>query len=423
MHLTGPRRPRPAAVLACTLALAALGAGAAWLFTPEGTAFRYSHTPLLSLKRRTDRHPEDRLAWREMGLRLARAGDYAMAERSLRPAHAQDPRDPDVAAALGEVLLNTGQVPEAFQLLRSVAESHPEFVPGRMLLGRLYRQRGSYHNAAAQFEAVTRLRESPVRGEAHYELTRCYLQMQQVAKATEAAREAIRADPRDPRYHAVLGAAMAAVGQIDEAVESVRKAAALAREDPGTQAGFASLLLAHHRSDADLALAQQTLERLESLRRDHPQLPFLKGKLALLRADWNAAAAYLEESRRLTPQQDEVYFALSQAYSRLGRSAESTESLGVYRRRQELRRRIDEVLIKMSNVEKKGPYYRRLAALQVQAGELEEARNSLLAALQEAPQDEALRRELQSLERLAAGGQPERGGQGGQGGQAEPAGP
>ncbi|HEU4753581.1 MAG TPA: tetratricopeptide repeat protein [Armatimonadota bacterium] len=373
----------------------ALLAGFGWWLSPAGVRYRYAHSDLVTLRRIAAREPRNQRAWRELGLRLARDGDGAMAEPALRQAYALDAGDAEVATGLGEILVSRGERSQAFQVLRAAVGQHPEFPPARMALGRLYRRRGAYHRAAEQFEAVATTRKDYP--DAWYELAVCYLQMQQVAKASDAIGRALHESPREPSYLALQAATQAAVGQIDPAIASLSEAARLAPKDARIQASLATMLLTHQRGAQDLVLADRSITSLENARPDHPLLPYLRGRRALAAQDWSTAAEHLERARQSTPDQDEVYYALSQAYRRLGRAAESDRTLQEYRRRQAVRREMDELRIHLAVSADPVPLYEKLADLQMRLGDAAGAVGSCESALQLAPQNERIRRRLAEL--------------------------
>jgi tetratricopeptide (TPR) repeat protein len=348
-----------------------------------------------------DRDPKNQAAWRQLGLRLARDGD-PLAERYLREALALKPDDAEVATALGELLLSTGIYPEAFQILRAAVEHHPNFLPARMVLGRLYKRKGSYQHASTQFETITaRDRQWP---DAWYELAICYLQMQQTAKARSAITEALRRNPRDPQYLALQGSIEAAVGNVDAGIASTKAAAELAPRDLKIQSNLTNMLIYYHRNAQDRADAERLIARIEQLAPNHPLLPYQRGELERLRGNWQAAAHYLEMALRTVPERNEVYFSLSQAYRRLNRPQDAERMLAVYRQRQDLQRRIDEVRMMLGAHPNDVTLHARLADLQAKAGDYAGAVSTLEAALQIAPGAAQVQRRLQQLKSLRAPG-------------------
>jgi predicted Zn-dependent protease len=388
------------AVVAAVLLVSVGGLG--WWFGPWNEANRYRKTSLVSLRRIVESQPQNRLAWREIGLRLAGDGDGTMAEPALREALRLDAADVEVATGLGEILLARGATEEAFQILSAVVGRRPDYAPGRMALGRLYRRKGAYQRAAEQFETVAS--QHVGFPDASYQLAVCFLQMQQVSKASTAIDRALAESPDEPEYLSVRAAVHAAIGEVDQALASLTHAAELAPTSVRTQASLASMLLAHQRGPDDLALADRAISQLEKLRPDHPLLPYLHGRRAMLKQQWAAAVEALEAARESTPSQDEVYYSLSQSYRRVGRKADAATALAEYRRRDNLRRRINQVQIRLAETKDQLPLYRELAELQLKLGDVGSARASLTAAQVIAPNDADLRRRLDELAAALTGG-------------------
>jgi tetratricopeptide (TPR) repeat protein len=400
---TPATRKRPAAVVILTLlGLAALGAGL-WWFGPWNEENRYRGAPLLSLKQTVDANPKNRKAARQLALRLADTGDPALAEPALRNALELDPTDPEVGTGLGELLQVTGRTPEAFQVLKATVGHHPEFPLARMALGRLYKQKGSYHHAAEQFQAAIDADKNFT--DAWYELAICNLQMQKGAQARAAIAEAIRQAPNEAQYLALKSSVDAVVGATDEGIETARKAAELAPNDAKVQINYANILLAHYRGEEDLMKAEQVIARLEKVDPRLRILPYQRGELERRRKNWPAAQKYLEQAVQRTPYMDEAYFSLSQVYQRVGKKKEADRVLAYYRRRQYLRQEINAVGLSLSERPNDVNLHLRLARLNIEAGE----RNTAIGTLQNALQVDPKSAEARSLlEKLTAEAEAQR---------------
>lgn len=385
-------RPHTAAL---TLLVAAVACAAVWWWGPWNREVRYSRADLVSLNRIAERDPQDRLAWRQLGLRLAADGDAQLAEPALRQALALDTRDAEVATALGELLTARKDYSEAFQALQTAVNHRPDFLLARMALGRLYRKKGSYGHAAEQFTTVAR--SDPSFTDAHYELAICFLQLQQIAKAQGSISDALKQAPREPGYLAVQASIDAALGNIDRAAASLETAASLAPGDVKIQSNLAKMLLVSGRGGADLPRAEKAVARVADLDPDYPLLPFLRGQLAVERGDWSEAAVHLRQAIARTPDLNESYYALSRAERRLGHAREADRLLAAYRRRQSLLRRIDELRISLGNRPNQPDVYADLAALQIELEDRRGAAASLRAALEIKPESKALKQRLDSL--------------------------
>ena len=92
-----------------------------------------------------------------MGSALAREGRLAEALGELRAAHAADPRDPDVLAALAKGLRQAGRTVEAEAAYREALRIRPDAVETRNNYGFLLALEGRDREAAAQLEEALRL--------------------------------------------------------------------------------------------------------------------------------------------------------------------------------------------------------------------------------------------------------------------------
>lgn len=374
-----------AALLGCGL----IG-GLIWWYGPANAANRYQRMSLLDLNQVLSRNPKDALAARTLALRLARAGDMGMGEPALLTALDLNPNDPEVATALGDLWIAKKRYPEAFQVLKAVTARSPHYLLGRSELGSLYMKKGSYLHASEEYEAIVTQDKSA--DDAWYQLAICYLQMQQSAKAQNAIDNAIRLKPQIAHYLALKGSIDVAVGNVDKGIEDTRRAAQLAPKSTHILSTLVNLLLAQHRNDADLDLAEQAIGRLEQLDPDLPLLPFQRGELERLRQHWQAASRYLERALVLTPTQDEVYFSLGQVYRRLNRTQDADRMTHIFQRRQGLSQKMEALRIDLSSHPDKIDLYAQIADLQMQLGDREGALNTVRSGLALDPKNAALQR-------------------------------
>jgi tetratricopeptide (TPR) repeat protein len=401
VSLQTPPRRRAGTIAAVVLCLGVVG-GAAWWYGPTNAPKRYARMSMLELNQRLDRDPKDALAARTLALRLAREGDMGMGEPALRNALTLNPNDPETATGLGELLIAKGSFPEAFQILKSTAARFPNYEPGRSALGKLYMKKGAYLHASTEYEAIVAMDKTA--DDAWYQLAVCYLQMQQSAKAQAAIDASLRLQPNEPHYLALKGSVDVAVGNVSAGIEATRRAAQLAPKNIRIVSTLTNLLLAQHRSEADLDMAEQTIGRLEQLNPDYALLPFQRGELERLRQHWLPSAHYLERALVTTPRQDEVYFSLGQVYRRLNRNQEADRMMQIFQHRQALNQQMDAVRIGLGAHPDDATLYARLADIQVQLGDREGALGSVRAGLAIDPKCPPLQRWIPALSASSASG-------------------
>lgn len=387
------RRPVTLYVLGL-LALAAAGL-AVWWYGPWNEDHRYQSMSLLALRQTADANPNNKKAWHRLAVRLADTGNADLAEPVLRKAYELDPSDPEVGTGLGELLMSTGRVPEAFQVLTGTVQNHPVFPLARMALGRLYRRKGSYLHAAEQFQAA--IAADKKISDAWYELAICNLQMQKGADARNAIAEAIRLAPNEAHYLALKSSIDAVVGATDEGIATAKRAAELDPKSPKVQINYINILLAHYRGSDDLNEAEKTIKHLEEIDPKLRILPFQKGELERRRQNWAAAEQLLVQAIQAAPDLDEAYFSLSQVCRRLGKTKEADKIEKYYRRRQYLRQEINAVGLTLGANPKDVKSYIRLSDLNLEAGDRQAAESALRNVLMIDPTSTEARQKLQKL--------------------------
>jgi tetratricopeptide (TPR) repeat protein len=371
-----------------------------WWYRPANAENRYNKMSLVSLRQMLDREPDNAKAWRQFAIRLAGVGDASMAEPALIRSLELNPNDPTLATGLGEILMASDRYPEAFQVLKAATAAHPKDVMTHRALGELYVRKESFMHAYDQFAIVV---EADKKADyAWYQMAACSLQMQQFAKAQEAIKHAIDIKPDSPQYLAEEGAIAIAVGKVNDGIAETEKAARLAPSDAGLQSTFISLLLDQHRDAADLASAEAAIGRLEQISPNYPSVPYLRGKLEMLRQNWPSAAMYLEIALRAAPHHDEVRLALSQTFRRMNRVTDADALLKIYRHRQDLRSQIVTLQTALGDAPHNRKLYEQLADVQMQLGDPPAAIEVMKTGVQMNPQDAQLQKWLTQLYQAAS---------------------
>jgi tetratricopeptide (TPR) repeat protein len=132
---------------------------------------------------------------------------------------------PQFALYYGRLLAKLGKTNEALAMYAS-AVALPE---GRMERGRISFRAGDLESALADFQTATKMKPSDPEPLILQGL--CFDKMGQTAKAEEAWRSALRADPDSPEPHYRLGRLELDRGKPPAAIEHFRKASAKAADD------------------------------------------------------------------------------------------------------------------------------------------------------------------------------------------------
>ena len=194
--------------------------------------------------------------------REARVGRHVEARALYEQAIAAGPDASYARAAMGVYLLDRGETERALALLESNATSRTP-VPGATLrLALSYLDRTRDDDA---FRAATRALEAgPSYGDAamaHVVRGEVLLRRSDPAGAANEYRLAIRESPGEPVAHFNLGRVLEAQGRLEEALEELARADALAPKDPRILYARAFVEAKLGRPDRSL----ETIERLEAL--------------------------------------------------------------------------------------------------------------------------------------------------------------
>ena len=369
--------------IGAALVLVLLGV-AAWYFGPAGREFRLAHADLLALDGETRAAPQDGLAWYYLGRRLAARGATVDAVSALGQAQTLRPQDPRILVELGRALLDTGQTDPAFQVLKTAEARDPHSVEAHRLLGRLYQQRGAYHKAEPYWRAV--VDREPGDAQAWRALALCYLQMQKIDPAERSAARALKLQPRDAAVLRVNGSVSAARGDVESARRYFEDAVRFHPQDVRAQDDLANFLLSQSRSADGVQRAEEAVAALERLAPGYPLIPWHRGRVAAFHEDWKAAVADLRMTVQTVPRLDDAYFALANAYYRLGAKKEGDAAMSTFLRRSEMARQMNEIQIRLAVTESPGLYF-KLARLRREAGLLSQARDAVRQGLQLSPRD------------------------------------
>ena len=327
---------------------------------------------------------------------MAKDGAAGTAEPALIKAHQLNPADAEIATGLGELWLSSGRVSEAFQLLKQTAETVPSYAPPHRALGHLYMKKGSYQHALEEFSTVARL--EPKADDAWYEIAVSNLQMQKAADAEKAIESALAIAPHTPPYLALQGSILVALGKVDDGLTKRMEAAKAAPGDIKIQSGLVNLLLEQHRNEADIAVAEEAIARIEQISTDYPLLPYQRGKIEMLRQHWDSADRFLKKALQTTPQQDEIYFAMSQTSLRLGNKAEADKLMSIYQNRTDVHRKIDGLRATLADNSKDITAFMKMADLYMRLGDRASAIAAIQGGLEIDPKHAMLNRWLATLQ-------------------------
>jgi Flp pilus assembly protein TadD len=203
-------------------------------------------------------------------------GDYALAGYEAGVVHEASPGDPSAAYILGASYLRLGMNVQAIPLIES-SLSQVKSADAYVILG----------------EALLAVKNGPA--------------------ALGAFREAEKLNPNLPGLYADLGAALAAVTELDDAKAAFLKE--LARDPDNFKANY--MLGQWERHSGDNAEALKYLEKASKLEPDDPNSAYELCVLAAQSQDYQKAEAILESILQKFPSFTDGHVLLAQVYSRL----------------------------------------------------------------------------------------------------------
>jgi tetratricopeptide (TPR) repeat protein len=357
---------------------------------------RLRRLPLPELERRAEAGQLDFRGAFVLASRLMDAGRLAEAEPLLRKLIEADRDHAEAYAKLGTLLARTGRQSEAFQVLTLAVNRLPDRVEPHLALADLYLSRHAWPQAIRELQAALRLDSS--RDAAWYQLSSCYDELAQPARAQEAIERATRLAPKNDTYRVDLARLLWKQGDLNAARSHLRQALALNPTSVPAHYTLGEVLLSQPgATPADVDTAEAHLRKALRIAPGYPPARYQLGLAAMRRERWAEAAAEFEAALRIAPEFDEALFNLARAYDRLGRSADAERAR---RRHAQLSAREQQILDLRTRIgfgAEDPALYFRLARAYRDAGQIDRAYETYVSGLQRAPNDAAARAELAAL--------------------------
>jgi serine/threonine-protein kinase len=262
-----------------------------------------------------------------LGNVLLQSGDLPGAVAASREAVRQKPDCTEAYTNLGVALSETGDLPGAVAALREATRLQPDYSVAHINLGVALAQTGDLPGALAALREAIRLRpDSP---EAHTNLGSVLANMGDLPGALAALREAIRLRPDVPVVHYNLGKVQLESGDLPGAVTALREAIRLRPDYPDARTNLGNALL----ESGDLPGAVAAYRDAIRLRPVFPLAHYNLGNALLESGDLPGAVTAYREAVRQKPDYAEAHGNLGGALRQQGQYA---ESLAEYRLGHEL---------------------------------------------------------------------------------------
>lgn len=250
---------------------------------------------------------------------------YDVAADSLGRAHDLVGRSPNAAAHLTVSYLETGQQPEALEILNHLQpeaiEPHSQFDLGLALEQFNFPQRSIEYlgNLYQRF---------PDSYDIGFDLILDYIAARDYPNAIRVANDLVRRGHETSELNNILAEAYEGNNNIQSAVDALRRAIALAPEDEDNYLDFASLCMNQRSFPAGMTVIQVALK-------DHPKsdrLIFMRGVLYAMQDEFDLAEKDFQLSASLAPKTNLGYIGLGVTYLERGNDAQAIQVL-----RQQLR--------------------------------------------------------------------------------------
>jgi tetratricopeptide (TPR) repeat protein len=157
--------------------------------------------------------------------------------------------------ARGVYAYQSGKKDQAVDSLKQALEANPQLIMPRVILGRIYKERGDYANAKEYYEALVAM--DPYEVQNHYNLGLSYQMLQRLQDAAKSYSSALKLRPDDFGSNMNLGLVYLALGDTDKAVKYTDKAAQIRPDSPEAQANLALALDGR----GDYALAERAYRK------------------------------------------------------------------------------------------------------------------------------------------------------------------
>ena len=218
----------------------------------------------------------------------------------------------------GLTLYRLGRPAEAIPYLERVKQWTPHAnADASHVLGLCYLNAGRYDDARRAFAAQYEVKPDSASA---YLLLGNMLQIANLPEqAADAARQAIRLDPRLPLAHLLLGEVALFKSDVDGALAEFEQERVA---NPGLAAVYDRLGDAYLRG-GKFQQAEEALQRSISLDTSRTGPFILMGKVLLRREDPQTAALYLQHAEKMDPANYTTHTLLSQSYRKLGKEEDA----------------------------------------------------------------------------------------------------
>ncbi len=311
-------------------------------------------------------------SWLAKGQQLAAEGKTAQALQAFDRFKQHAPRDPRPYLYSGLALVKAGRPEDAGMELNQVMQMGPQTPEQAVVLARILDQMDRPQLAE---EVLSNLQDaSKLNAEDHFFMAGLYQRRRQQEKALKAVERFVAMRPGDRRAHLLRGEIHLQAGELEEALSAFEKAVNSDRQDPEAQDGLGRTLHQGNNPEA----AKKAFARAIELDPGNPSYLHLLGLTCLRLGRHQEALGHLEEASRSPQAFPRIFFDLGNAYRQAGDTALARQALTRYQElnsAEEEKKNRSQMVLQLVNQ----------AQAQLQAGAVNEGRNSLMRAVEADP--------------------------------------
>ncbi|MGE5361103.1 MAG: protein kinase domain-containing protein, partial [Bacteroidales bacterium] len=247
--------------------------------------------------------------------------DFDFAEKLLTKALVLDDTRPSVWISLGMAYTEKGDVQKAADALAKAIASNPAGADAYRELGNAYARAGDNAKAEASYRRALAIQEASVANHSYYAIWLYYAR--RTREAIEHVTRALELAPDNATLLSNLGGFYIAGGDLVKAEDTLKRAAALGNE--GAVSNLAYMQFGQGRY-ADAADGFEKAARLSGRDADiwrnaGSARYFATGRRAAAAPAYKAAAALLEQERKIDPHNPHTLVRLADCYAMLGQIA------------------------------------------------------------------------------------------------------
>ena len=229
--------------------------------------------------------------------------DLDGAIKTLEKAASLDPKHFNTVLSLGRLFLLKGEPGKAEEAYLKAIALDPASTAPYIELSRIYAGKGQYDKAEAELKRMIQASGSSY--EALYVLALFYESTKKFEEAEKTHLQAVGAAPQgDVAPLMNLAAYYARMKSYDRALEAMRKAAEIKKDDPYVLVNMAELQIDFNKVDD----AEATVDKVLAKEKGHVEANLIKGRIFLQRRDFGNALERFDVGVRESPRNPMAYY-------------------------------------------------------------------------------------------------------------------